>query len=445
MFARLPDNVPLRVLVGAVLAGILPVLDATIVVPLLPTIGKDLGGETAVVWLVAGYLLTSTVTIPLWGRWMDLRGERTPMWAALAVFVAGTIISATAPGLTVLIAGRLLQGIGAGGITPLGQAIIAARCSSEERARLQIYYNVAYGGAAGFGPLLGGALVHVSWRAAFWIVIPFAGAVAVALWGQLRRTPIAKELPPFDWVGSALTIVGLTLLLVGVERLSWVYGSAGLVIVAIYIWRALHVEHGLIPHSVLKSRTIIACGLVGLIIGFTQFAFLTFLPTLSLELEPTRNSGLVVIPLTVLWMTLGSVTGQLALRYGTRRFVALAIAFAMAAGPVVALWYSYTGLLVAATFVGASAGFALIPVLLLAQRSAPVADMGAATSTLVLLRNFGGALGASFMAVLLASQGLTTTMWLASAVAALAIIPLLLMPGGPPGRSPTEVPDAARA
>jgi len=159
---RRPSGVSVRLLVGVVLAGTLSVLDSTIVVPLLSSIGEDLGGGSEVSWLVAGYLLASTVSIPLWGRWMDLRGERTAMWAAVSVFLLGTIVSAMAPSLGILILGRVIQGLGAGGVVPLGQAVLAARCSSGERARLQLYYNIAYGLAAGLGPLIGGALVSVS-------------------------------------------------------------------------------------------------------------------------------------------------------------------------------------------------------------------------------------------------------------------------------------------
>ncbi len=189
MSRRIPESVGARVLIGVILACTLSVLDSTLIVPLLATIGESFGASSEVSWLVAGYLLTSTVTIPLWGRWLDLRGERSGMWAALTIFLAGTIISMLAPSLTVLIIGRLVQGVGVGGIVPIGQALVAARCSGEERARLQIYYNVAYGIAAGLGPLIGGALVGVSWRWAFALIIPVIFVAGGLLWGKLTSKP----------------------------------------------------------------------------------------------------------------------------------------------------------------------------------------------------------------------------------------------------------------
>ena len=113
--SRIPASVGARVLIGVILTGTLSVLDSTLIVPLLTTIGAQFDGGSTVSWLVAGYLLTSTVTIPLWGRWLDLRGERDVMWTALAVFLVGTVVSMTAPSLEILILGRLVQGVGAGG------------------------------------------------------------------------------------------------------------------------------------------------------------------------------------------------------------------------------------------------------------------------------------------------------------------------------------------
>ncbi len=428
MSPRRPPSVTPRLLLGVILAGTLSVLDSTIVVPLLSAIGSEFGGGSEVSWLVAAYLLASTVAIPLWGRWMDLRGERAPMWAALALFVAGTVLCALAPGLPVLILGRTVQGIGAGGMVPLGQAILAARCTSEERARLQVYYNIAYGMAAGLGPLIGGALLGISWRWAFWFVLPFAVAVAIALAGSLRGAPRSEQPAPFDWWGSAVLTIGLTVLLIGVERKLWSLLIVGIAAIAAYVVRSRRHRHGVVPRSLLTSRVVMACAFVGLVIGFVQFSFLTYLPTFALQLAPNLNSGLVVVPLTVLWMTLGAVTGVLALRIGTRILVLWAAVSAALAGITVAVWSSMQALLVASALVGVAAGLALIPVLLLAQLAAPREDLGAVTSTMVLMRNFGGALGVALTAVVLAESGRTTAMWMLVAVAACAVIPWGMLP-----------------
>lgn len=159
-----------------------------------------------------------------------------------------------------------------------------------------------------------------------------------------------------------------------------------------------------------------------------QFAMLTFLPLLSQDAVPGLNSGFVVIPLTVLWMTLGAFTGMLALRIGTRPLALVAVILAIGASVAVAASTAYPSLLLASVLVGTSAGLILIPALLLSQHAAPHGDVGAATSFMVLMRNFGGAAGAAIVAVLLEGGGATLAFGVVAVVAATAILPALLLP-----------------
>ncbi|MFM7212545.1 MAG: MFS transporter [Actinomycetota bacterium] len=442
MAGRIPESVGPRVLIGVILTGTLSVLDSTLVVPLLTTIGADFGGGSEVSWLVAGYLLTSTVTIPLWGRWLDLRGERDVMWAALAVFLAGTVVSMVAPSLELLIVGRLIQGVGVGGLVPVGQAILAGRCTSAERARMQIYYNVAYGIAAGLGPLIGGALIAVSWRWAFALIIPVILLAGVLLFGKLHEKPREAETRRFDGVGSALMISGLTLLLLGIERGWWWALILGVILTAALVWHALRRKQGLIPATLLKSRIIVATVLVALLIGFVQFSMLTYLPLLSQQSAPNIHSGLVVVPLTVLWMTLGAFTGILALRVGTRLLALAALVLAALSAGAILVSTAYPSLLVSSLFIGAAAGLILIPALLLCQHAAPHEDVGAATSFMVLMRNFGGAAGAAITAVLLVDFSVRTAFGALAIVALLALLPAFLLPSHGTERQLLAVRDA---
>ena len=426
---RIPAAVGVRVLIGVILTGTLSVLDSTLVVPLLSTIGSQLGGGTEVSWLIAAYLVASTVTIPIWGRWLDLRGERTATWAALAVFTIGTLIAIVSPNLPVLILARVVQGIGAGGLVPLGQAILAGRCTTQERARLQVYYNIAYGAAAGIGPLVGGALVGISWRWAFAIILPFILVAGLMLRGRLQRVPTHEVTERFDRWGSVLMTIGLVMLLVGIER-TWIWGIVvGLAVITVFVWRSHRIENAVIPWRVLGQRVVVAASAVALLVGLVQFAMLTYLPLLSQRVAPDLNSGIVVIPLTVLWMTLGAVTGVLALRLGTRLIVLVGVALGIASALVVAWSAGFPSLLLAATLIGSAAGFVLIPTLLITQHSVGKADVGAATSAMVLSRNFGGAAGAALTAVLLAGVGVHETFLILAALAAAAVLPALRLPG----------------
>jgi MFS family permease len=417
-----------RVLVGVILTGLLSVLDSTLVVPLLATIGDDFNAGSEVSWLIAGYLLASTVSIPLWGRWMDLRGERNSMWAALLVFTAGTAIAMLAPSLPLLILGRLIQGVGAGGLVPLGQAIVAARCTGEERARLQVYYNVAYGTSAGLGPLIGGALIGVSWRWAFAAILPVIVISGMLMWGKLSSRPRESETRRFDALGSILITVGLTLLLLGIERSWWGSLVVGALALLAFGWHVRRRKDGLIPASLFRSTTIVAAASVALVIGFVQFAMLTFLPLLAQDVAPGLNSGIVVVPLTLLWLTLGAFTGMLALRIGTKPLALLSVILAVGASVSLVISAQYPSLLLASVLVGASAGLILIPALLLSQHAAPREDVGAATSFMILMRNFGGAAGAAVVAVLLENRGVTVAFGTLTIVACAALLPALLLP-----------------
>jgi MFS family permease len=430
LVSRIPPTVGVRVLVGVILTGLLSVLDSTLVVPLLATIGDEFGAGSEVSWLIAGYLLTSTVSIPLWGRWMDLRGERNAMWVALLVFFIGTVIAMLATSLPLLILGRLIQGVGAGGLVPVGQAILAARCTGDERARLQVYYNVAYGTAAGLGPLVGGALILLgfSWRWAFAVILPVIIITGLLLWGKLSSRPREVETRRFDAVGSILMTSGLTLLLLGIERSWWAALVAGALALLAFVRHALRRRDGLIPAGLLKSKTIVAASSIALVIGFVQFAMLTFLPRLAQDAAPELNSGIVVVPLTLLWLTLGAFTGMLALRIGTKPLALLSVVLAVGASVIVCLSTTYSSLLLSSALVGAAAGLILIPALLLSQHAAPRDDVGAATSFMILMRNFGGAAGAAVVAVLLVDGGVSVAFGIVAIVAAAALLPALLLP-----------------
>lgn len=427
----LPEKVGARLLAGVVLAGTLAVLDSTIVVPLLTAIGTDLGAGTDVSWLVSAYLLASTVTIPVWGRLLDLHGERAAMRWSLLLFVVGTAVACAAPDLGLLIGARVVQGVGAGGLVPLGQAILVSRCTAEERARVQVYYNVAYGLAAGLGPLVGGFVVGISWRWAFVVILPFGAAVAVLLRGQLHRHPTAGGLlPPFDVRGSVLITAGLVGILLAVERTLWWPAALGFVLLAGFAVNVRRHPRGLIPKRVLGDRIIQAGAMVALLIGFVQFAYLTYLPALSLQKAPELNSGLVVLPLTVLWLVLGTVSGMAALRRGTRPLLLVSAVAATLAGLLVAASPALPALFGAAALVGTAAGLSLIPTLLMAQHRSRPEDMGATTSTMVLFRNFGGSLGVAAAGVLLAEDGRTATFLILAAVAAAMVLPTLTLPDG---------------
>src|SRR5436190_17113429 len=166
---------------GLLLAMLLASLDQTIVSTALPTIVRDLGGIDDLSWVVTGYLLTATVSTPLWGRISDLYGRKRLFQAAIAIFLAGSALSGLAQSLGELIGFRALQGLGAGGLMTLAMAIVADIVSPRERGRYQGYIQMVFVFASVAGPLLGGLFVdHLSWRWVFYVNLPI-GAVALTV------------------------------------------------------------------------------------------------------------------------------------------------------------------------------------------------------------------------------------------------------------------------
>ena len=155
---------------GLMLGMFLSALNQTIVATALPTIGRDFGDFENLSWVIIAYLLSSTVVSPLYGKLSDIHGRRAMMLAAIGLFIAGSVVSAAAPTMGWLIAGRTLQGIGGGGIVPLTQTTIADMITPRERGRYQAYMGTSWIVAGVAGPVLGGLIAeHLHWSMIFWL------------------------------------------------------------------------------------------------------------------------------------------------------------------------------------------------------------------------------------------------------------------------------------
>src|SRR3954447_21366473 len=192
------------------LATLLAALDQTIVATALPSIVTDLRGFEHLSWVVTAYLLTSTVTVPLYGKLSDLYGRRRLFVVAISVFIAGSALCGIAQSMGELIAFRALQGLGAGGLLPLSQAAIADLFSPRERGRYRGYLGGVGATAAGAGPLLGGTLTDTaSWRWIFFINLPL-GALALVVVVKTMKIPFTPREHTIDYGGAIALTVGVT-------------------------------------------------------------------------------------------------------------------------------------------------------------------------------------------------------------------------------------------
>src|SRR6266567_3068536 len=178
---------------GLLLGMLLGALDQTILATALPTIVGELGGLSLLSWVVTAYLLTSTVSIPLWGKLGDLYGRKLLFQATLAVFLAGSALCGMASSVEMLIAFRAIQGLGAGGMFTLAMAIVGDLVSPRERGRYQGYIQAMFALASIAGPLIGGSIIdHLSWRWIFYVNLPI-GAVALLLIGLTLYVSVERR------------------------------------------------------------------------------------------------------------------------------------------------------------------------------------------------------------------------------------------------------------
>ena len=195
----------IQVIFFGLMAGMLvAALDQTVVSTALPTIVGDLGGLEHLSWVVTAYLLSSTISVPVYGKVSDLLGRKVVFQFALALFVGGSMLCGVAQNMAQLIGFRALQGLGGGGLLAMAQAIIGDVVSPRERGRYQGYLGAVFAFSSVVGPLIGGFFVdHLSWRWVFYVNVP-VGAVAFAIIGAVLNLPFRKVQHRIDYLGGVL-------------------------------------------------------------------------------------------------------------------------------------------------------------------------------------------------------------------------------------------------
>lgn len=402
-----------RALAGVVLSVFLGALESTVVATAMPRVVASLGGLPVYSWVFSGFLLTSTVSMPLWGRLSDLYGRRRTYLAGLSVFLAGSALSGAARSMPELIGFRMIQGLGAGSLLTLGMTLVGDLFGLERRARMQGWISGVWGVASLVGPLAGGLLAdHVSWRWVFYLNVP-VGLVAMGLLAEaLRGEAPAKRRPAMDYPGLALFTVGVSALLLAVVWAGrsghWVHPlvigalGAGLATLGTFVAVERRAPEPLVPLRLFARRVVVAAVVTGFLAGMAMFGAISFVPLFMQAVTgaSATAAGFVLTPFVLGWVTLSVLSARLVLRVGYRPVVVAGMTCLTLAFLLLSRW---SGALSPPTamrdvlLAGAGMGLSMVPMLIAVQSAVDRADLGIATSMTQFFRAVGGALGVSLM------------------------------------------------
>jgi EmrB/QacA subfamily drug resistance transporter len=406
----------LTVMVGLMLGMFLSSLDQTIVSTSIYTIANDLDGLSLQAWATTAYLITSTVSTPLYGKLSDIFGRRPLYLTAILIFLAGSLYAGSVHSMTELAIARGIQGLGAGGLLALALTIIGDIVALKDRAKYQGYFMSVFGISSVLGPVIGGAFAGSAnilgfdgWRWVFFINLPIGLAALVVVFMYLHL-PVRHVKQKIDyWGAAAITLAIVPLLLVAEQGRTWGWSSAGswlcyglgvIGIVAFLLAEKRAGDYALIPLRLFKNTTFGLSSLLNFIIGIGMFGAIAMLPMylqLVKGLTPTE-AGLMMITFTV-GILFGSISaGRTISNSGVYRiFPIMGTAVLAGAATVMGLVLGVdTGLWVPgliAVFFGVGLGFCMQPLTLAMQVSVPPKDMGVGTSTAAFFRSMGGAVG----------------------------------------------------
>ncbi|MFF7970390.1 DHA2 family efflux MFS transporter permease subunit [Streptomyces sp. NPDC007905] len=413
----------MEALSGLLLGMFVAILSSTIVSNALPQIIGDLGGgQSAYTWVVTAALLSMTAATPLWGKLADLYSKKALVQIALIIYVVASMAAGLSQNPGMLIACRVVQGIGVGGLSALAQIVMAAMISPRERGRYSGYLGATFAVATVGGPLLGGVITDTSWlgwRWCFYVGVPFA-IIALIVLQKTLHLPVVKRQVKVDWAGAFFISAAVSLLLVWVtfagDKYDWIswqtYAMVGgsLVLGALFVLTESRASEPIIPLRLFKNRTITLASLASLFVGVAMFTGTVFFSQyfqLARDKSPTM-SGVMTIPMIGGLFVSSTVSGQFITRTGRWKAWLVSGGVLVTAGLVLlgGIRYDtdYWKMAIFMALLGLGIGMMMQNLVLATQNQVAPSDLGSASSTVTFFRSLGGAVGVSALGAVMSHR-----------------------------------------
>ncbi|SEC93700.1 drug resistance transporter, EmrB/QacA subfamily [Nocardioides exalbidus] len=394
-------------------------IDATILATAVPSVVDDLGGFTSFPWLFSIYLLAQAVSVPIYGKVADLYGRKPVMLVGIGLFVVGSLLCGVAWSMPALIVFRLVQGLGAGAVQPMGMTIVGDVYSLAERAKVQGYIASVWAMASVVGPTLGGIFAdYLSWRWIFLVNLPLGIAAGWVLWRRFDER-VEPRKHSIDYLGAVLLAGGGSLLLLGLLEggVRWGWGSAtgvailaaAAVLVVAFVAVESRTAEPVLPLWIFRRRVLNASNSGSFVVGVLMLGLTSYVP---LYAQAVLGHGALVAGLTLASMTIGwpiaaSTSGRFYLGIGFRRTVLMGAAFVVAGGLLLLRVSADSALceLALPCFVmGIGFGYVASPGVVVAQSSVGWEHRGVATGTNMFARSMGSAVGVAVFGAIVNSR-----------------------------------------